>query len=174
MHTLFFMLVCLPSVSSDETARVELAKPTSPHGVVLQHVMVYHEPYRFGGWPANHGIWSWGNEILVGFSAGTYKDLGPNLHAIDLDKPEEHLLARSRDSGLTWQIENPSVKGVLVPAGKALHGTPPPGLQERPWRDCPGGIESTIVDVTLDPPRILRSGIIPDHEIEAFWQNRIG
>jgi len=40
--------------------------------------------------------------------------------------------------------------------------------------DCPGGIESTIVDVTLDPPRILRSGIIPDHEIEAFWQNSIG
>jgi L-threonylcarbamoyladenylate synthase len=40
--------------------------------------------------------------------------------------------------------------------------------------DCPGGIESTIVDITLDPPRILRSGIIPDHEIAAFWQNSIG
>jgi hypothetical protein len=55
--------------------------------------VVYHEPGRFGGWPANHGIWSWGNEILVGFSVGTYKDLGPNLHAIDRDKPEEHWLA---------------------------------------------------------------------------------
>ena len=38
-----------------------------------QHVMVYHQPGRFGGWPANHGIWSWGNEILVGFSAGLFQ-----------------------------------------------------------------------------------------------------
>src|SRR5258708_2812385 len=41
-----------------------------------KHVKVYSEPGRFGGWPANHGIWAWGNEILVGFSAGYYKDLG--------------------------------------------------------------------------------------------------
>jgi hypothetical protein len=79
------------------TLAVEPVKPTQPQGVVLQHVMVYHEPGRFGGWPANHGIWSWGNEILVGFSAGIYKDLGPERHAIDREKPEEHLLARSRD-----------------------------------------------------------------------------
>jgi hypothetical protein len=59
-----------------------------------QHVRVYAEPGRFGGWPANHGIWSWGDEILVGFSAGYHKDNGPNRHAIDHDKPEEHLLAR--------------------------------------------------------------------------------
>jgi predicted neuraminidase len=111
--------------------------------------MVYHEPGRFGGWPANHGIWSWGNEILVGFSAGTYKDLGPNLHAIDRDKPEEHLLARSCDGGLTWQIENPSAKGTLVPAGKALHGTPPQGLEEESWRDCPGGIDFTHPDFAM-------------------------
>jgi hypothetical protein len=149
MHALFFMLVCLPRVLSDGTPRVEPAKPTPPHGVVLQHVMVYHEPGRFGGWPANHGIWSWGNEIVVGFSVGTYKDLGPNLHAIDRDKPEEHWLARSRDGGLTWQIENPATKRALVPVGKALHGTPPPGLQEKPWRDCPGGIDFTHPDFAM-------------------------
>jgi hypothetical protein len=39
------------------------------------------ETGRFGGWPANHGIWSWGDEILVGFSAGY------------------HLFARSMDGG---------------------------------------------------------------------------
>ena len=44
---------------------------------VVRHVMVYHQPGRFGGWPANHGIWSWGDEILVGFSAGYFKDHGP-------------------------------------------------------------------------------------------------
>ena len=58
----------------------------------IEHVMVYHEPRRFGGWPANHGIWSWGDEILVGFSAGDFKDLGPARHAIDRERPEEHLL----------------------------------------------------------------------------------
>ncbi|MHC1578872.1 MAG: L-threonylcarbamoyladenylate synthase [Dehalococcoidia bacterium] len=31
---------------------------------------------------------------------------------------------------------------------------------------CPGGRESTIVDVTREPPIILREGIIPSHEIE--------
>lgn len=40
---------------------------------VLQNVIVYQEPGRFGGWPANHGIWSWGNEILVGFERAYYQ-----------------------------------------------------------------------------------------------------
>ncbi len=34
---------------------------------------------------------------------------------------------------------------------------------------CPGGQESTIVDVTSIIPRILRQGIIPRHEIEGLW-----
>ena len=76
--------------------------------VAPEHVMVYHEAGRFGGWPANHGIWSWGDEILVGFSAGYHKDLGPAVHNIDRAKPEEHLLARSKDGGRTWSFENPA------------------------------------------------------------------
>ena len=66
------------------------------------HVKVYYEAGRYGGWPANHGIWSWGDEILVGFSRGYYKDLGPTRHAIDREKPEEFWLARSLDGGETW------------------------------------------------------------------------
>ena len=104
------------------------------------HMKVYAEPGRFGGWPANHGIWSWGDEILVGFSAGYFKDNGPGRHAIDHDKPEEHLLARSRDGGVTWTIENPAEHGALIPVGKALHGITPPGLHEPPWQECPGDI----------------------------------
>ena len=34
------------------------------------HLVVAREPGRYGGWPANHGMWAWGNEILVGFSWG--------------------------------------------------------------------------------------------------------
>jgi hypothetical protein len=116
---------------------------------VLRHVKVYAEPGRFGGWPANHGIWSWGDEILVGFSAGYHKDLGPDRHAIDRERPEEHLLARSRDGGETWSIENPAAKGALIPVGAALHGLTPAGLEEKPWRDCPGGIDFTHPDFAL-------------------------
>ena len=43
--------------------------------VLVYNVLVYKEPGRFGGWPANHGIWSWGNEIVVGFSAAYFKHM---------------------------------------------------------------------------------------------------
>jgi hypothetical protein len=114
----------------------------------FQHVKVYAEPGRFGGWPANHGLWSWGNEILVGFSRGYYKDLGER-HNIDRERPEEHLLARSLDGGETWSIENPAGQGALIPAGTALHGVAPPELREKSWQDCPGGIDFTHPDFAM-------------------------
>ena len=60
------------------------ADAAEPPGAI-RHVVVYREAGRFAGWPANHGIWSWGDEILVGFSRGTYKDRGP-YHHIDHDR----------------------------------------------------------------------------------------
>ena len=116
---------------------------------VEKHVKVYYEPGRFGGWPANHGIWSWGNEILVGFSAGYYKDLGPDRHHIDRDKPERHLLARSRDGGETWTIEDPAAAGYLLPQGDALHGTELPSVAIEEAADCPGGIDFTHTDFAM-------------------------
>ena len=115
----------------------------------VEHVIVYREPGRFGGWPANHGIWSWGDEILVGFGRGYFKDLGPDRHAIDRDKPEEHLLARSLDGGVSWSIENPGERGMLVPRGKALHGTEVPGLEIEPLKECPGGIDFLHPDFAM-------------------------
>lgn len=120
-----------------------------PLGPMVEHVKVYAEPGKFGGWPANHGIWSWGDEILVGFSAGTMKDLGAERHNIDREKPERHLLARSLDGGKSWNIEDPSEKGALIPSGQALHGIVPPGQVERPWQDCPGGINFQHPDFAM-------------------------
>lgn len=34
---------------------------------------------------------------------------------------------------------------------------------------CPGGKESTIVDITLEPPVVLRQGLIPSHEIAKAY-----
>ena len=112
------------------------------------HTTVYYEPGRFGGWPANHGIWSWGDEILVGFSRGYYQDRGDSHH-IDHDRPEEHCLARSHDGGETWKIENPAERGFLMPQGESLHGTELPGVKIPPLRDCPGGIEFTQAGFAL-------------------------
>jgi hypothetical protein len=123
------------------------AQSASPR--VVEQVAVYSVPGRFGGWPANHGMWSWGNEMVVGFSAGYYKDLGPGLHAIDRHKPEEHLLARSLDGGHSWSIENPALQGVLVGTKGMRHGTIPPDAHEHEPVDCPGGIEFTHPDFAL-------------------------
>jgi L-threonylcarbamoyladenylate synthase len=35
---------------------------------------------------------------------------------------------------------------------------------------CPGGKESTVVDITREPPVILRQGIIPLHEIDKAYK----
>jgi hypothetical protein len=135
-----FLVVWLP-----EDAKAD--PPVSSETV--KHVMVYHQPGRFAGWPANHGIWCWGQEILVGFSAGSHKDQGPARHAIDHAKPEEHLLARSLDGGETWSIENPARQGVLIGTAGMRHGTLPPGVREAKPIDCPGGIDFTHPDFAL-------------------------
>jgi hypothetical protein len=104
-----------------------------------RHVTVFREPDRFGGWPANHGIWSWGNEILVGFEIGYFRRTERG-HAIDYDRPAEHVLARSADGGETWTIERP--EGLKPPPGEKVAGVPTdPGGREPV--DCPGGIDFT-------------------------------
>jgi hypothetical protein len=97
----------------------------------VKHVKVYYQPGHFGGWPANNGIWAWDNEILVGFSMGYYKNLGPQMHNIDRERPEVHLLARSLDGGESWNIEDPAKDGVMIARGKALHGIEPDSTNRR-------------------------------------------
>jgi BNR repeat-like domain len=95
--------------------------PAAEQPRAIKHVTVYAETGRVGAWPANHGIWSWNNEILVGFSAAYYKWLGPDRHPYDRDRPEEPYLGRSLDGGETWRIEPaPSLvppKGMYTASG---------------------------------------------------------
>ncbi len=97
---------------------------------VQRHVVVYSREGGFAGWPANHGMWMWDDEILVGFSTGTHKDLGEERHNIDREKPEHHVLARSLDGGLTWTMEYPADRGMLINEGGMRHGTMDPRHQE--------------------------------------------
>ncbi|MEZ6072537.1 MAG: sialidase family protein [Pirellulales bacterium] len=89
------VLVALPS----------LALAEAPH--ITANVEVYNEPGRFAGWPANNGIWNWGDEIVVGFSLGFHQEKESG-HTIDRDRPSGAMQARSVDGGLSWEIETPS------------------------------------------------------------------
>jgi hypothetical protein len=100
-----------------------------------EDVVVYKEAGRFGGWPANHGIWSWGNEIVVGHRSAHF-EVVPRGHAVDRDKPQEDWQSRSLDGGRTWRVEKPPA---LV---RPEHGGPQPV-------DFPGGIDFTHPDFAL-------------------------
>ena len=131
--------LCLLLIAPTIGASPLFGDAKSPH--VVARVPVYAVAGRFGGWPANHGIWAWGDEIVVGFSAGYYKDLGPGIHAIDRHKPEYHVLARSLDGGRSWVIEEPGRRGELVGTKGMRHGLVPPDEHEPEPKACPGGID---------------------------------
>lgn len=69
-----------------------------------ENIIVYREPGRYGGWPANQGLWQWGNELVVGFTATYYKQTTTD-HRIDRTKPSYRIQARSLDGGKTWKLE---------------------------------------------------------------------
>ena len=112
--------------------------------VNVQHVKIYYEKGRFGGWPANYGMWNWDNEILVGFSRGYYRDLGPTRHHIDREKPEEHWLARSLDGGETWSLEYPPKKANSWPRGRPCTASRRPDCLSLKCASAPAGLISPI------------------------------
>lgn len=93
-----FSVVIVPSAST--------AQQGAPD---VQHERVFYEEGRFGGWPANLGIWSWGDEILVGFVEARYHDDG-GFHTYDQSSARDKF-ARSQDGGLTWTVEDAYERG---------------------------------------------------------------
>lgn len=94
---LFFLsltcaLACLTTTLSAQTRDVK-------------NVVVFEQEGRFAGWPANFGIWNWGNEILVGFTDGAYLKNPTGGHDISRDEPSVTRQARSLDGGETWTLE---------------------------------------------------------------------
>jgi hypothetical protein len=67
-----------------------------------EHVIVYREEGKFAGWPANYGMWAWGDEIVVGFTRCTHQ-VQSGLHARSRSQPAIPYQSRSRDGGLTWE-----------------------------------------------------------------------
>jgi hypothetical protein len=82
----------------------------------IQHTTVYKVPGRYAGWPANYGIWNWGDEIVTGFTLG-HHDIAGGFHARDRDQPIVTFQSRSLDGGETWSnIEAP----LLAPGGEGI------------------------------------------------------
>jgi hypothetical protein len=68
----------------------------------MKHVVIYRENGRFAGWPANFGMWSWGDEIVVGFTLGYLDTETDYFHARDKNRPFTPYQSRSMDGGETW------------------------------------------------------------------------
>jgi hypothetical protein len=99
---------------------------------VSRHVTVFKEADRFAGWPANNGIWSWGNEIVVGFTLGDHDD--ENMSGHPIKGTHQKRLARSLDGGESWSVEVPPYS----PDQNPSEPTP-----------CPGGIDFSHPDFAL-------------------------
>lgn len=85
----------------------------------IRRSIVFCEPNRFAGWPANYGLWRWGEEVVSVFVAGW---LGPlrGLHARDTSRPFPPVVARSADGGTTWTTE--AFIGVIPTGSATLSG----------------------------------------------------
>jgi hypothetical protein len=92
---------------------------------------VASEPGRFKGWPANGGMWGWGDEMVVMYGDGTLDPSNPRGHAIDRSQPLYVEQARTLDGGRTW---HPEPRVITKPG--------PPGY---PWSGLDG---PTISDLT--------------------------
>jgi hypothetical protein len=70
----------------------------------IQHLKVYSKEGRFAGWPANNGIWNWGDEILVGFVEAEHQET-EGFHTYNRETTRNKY-ARSLDGGDSWVIED--------------------------------------------------------------------
>jgi hypothetical protein len=127
----------------------------------MQHVVVYRKNGRFAGWPANYGVWSWGNEIVTGFTEGALKP-NPGFHAIDNTRPVATMQARSLDGGASWTVgptpaERPG--GGAISADEHQADDVRPRLDQAGLALCPGDLDFSHPDFALLCARTgLRAG----------------
>ncbi len=115
--------------------------PTAKH---IEHAIAYRAPGRYGGWPANYGMWSWGSELLVLFSEGAFIN-ADQTHKIDQSRPVQVMQARSLDDGRTWSTEPfTGVSPFGGAPGAGEHGSRPFG------NPCAGAHPPVELDRPLD------------------------
>lgn len=134
----------------------------------IEHVVVYREAGKFAGWPANYGMWIWGDEIVVGFTQCTQLPKA-GFHTRDRNQPSYPMQARSLDGGRTWNTirtpaSSPGGRGFsadehMIPALRVARAIEQ-GLEPLP-RPCPGGIDFTGPNFAMMVARTgLRGGTV--------------
>ncbi len=97
----------------------------------LKHSFVAYGEDLFFAWPANNGMWRFGDELFVGFSEGRHKYNGHGFHAFDHDFPLKLVFARLTPGG-QWELERPELPGVVseppLYSGKLNPGSAGEGL----------------------------------------------
>ena len=92
----------------------------------FQHTVVYHEEEAWAAVPANNGgngpTWQWGDEMLVGFTRGTFARTAKG-HQCDNARPFESWLARSGDGGHVWTAWMPNRYADQSPTARAPEGS---------------------------------------------------
>jgi hypothetical protein len=86
---------------------------------MVQNIEVYRKEGEFVAWPANYGLWIWGDEVVAVFSQG-FRGAQEDLHARDKTRPFIGRQARSFDGGLTWSDDG-QFNG-RIPGGTSLSG----------------------------------------------------
>ncbi len=128
---------------------------------IIQHITISKEPGRFTGWPANYGLWSGGDEIVVGIPV-SYIDVAGGFHARDKRRPFVAMQARSLDGGQTWQVQETPCR---TPGDRGLsadeHMRPELGVGQALQEEgapvpCPGGIDFKHPDFAM---MCARSGL---------------
>ena len=124
--------------------------------ITMQNVTIFRDKDRYAGWPANYGIWSWGDEIVVNFVAG-FNDTSGEFHTRDKGRPFTTMQARSLDGGQTWDVRpmpcrSPGGRGLSAdehvnPELSAKHAIES-GMVNAP-APCPGGIDFSHPDFAL-------------------------
>jgi hypothetical protein len=91
----------------------------------VEHATVYAAPGIYAGWPANHGAWQKGDELLVGFVRGRHIARGEpgdgDHHSVDcnsLQKVQARSLdGASDDGGQTWRSPHTLRRGTTSDIG---------------------------------------------------------
>ncbi|MBW9118127.1 exo-alpha-sialidase [Rhizobium cauense] len=112
----------------------------------VQHCDIFRREGQFAGWPANYGMWIWGDEILVVFAVGELGNQGP-LHARNVHRPFRPRQARSLDGGSTWAVED--FPG-LVPGGDNLSADEHVDRDLRSGPDLKGTLFLDTLSVAID------------------------
>ena len=126
----------------------------------MKHILVHRQAGMFYGWPANSGIWAWGDEIVVGFTESSYRE-SQTGHSMDHTKPCRGVIARSMDGGESWSIERPD----KYPQGFSFGGNRSPGFSEN--HNSPASLDFSDPDLSI---RVQSDCFLISHDRCHNWE----